>query len=90
MQTRRFGNTDLEVTPAVLLLVTLAIYGVAMTPVGFLISTTLLIAIGTIILGERRWWLILAVSIAIPLAFQGLMNLLGIHLEPGLLRLTDD
>jgi putative tricarboxylic transport membrane protein len=61
-------------------------YGAAITRLGFLASTWLFLVGGILLLGERRWSVVLALSIGIALGFWAVLTkLLGIYLEPGLL-----
>ena len=73
---------------ACLLLLVLLVYGFLLEPLGFLVSTSLMLMAGFVTLGERRWLLLLAVGAGLPLAFYLLMSALGIHLEAGLPGLT--
>ncbi len=68
---------------ALLVCVLMVAYGFAVRPLGFLISTTLFLAGGFLILGERRWWLILVASVPVVVFFWVLMTqLLGVFIEP--------
>ena len=58
-------------------------YTLALEPLGFLFSTTLLLALGSIVLGEARWRILAGVSILTPLGIYVLMQSLGIHLPQG-------
>lgn len=68
------------------LCVLMVLYGLAITRLGFVVSTALFLAAGIRLLGERRWLLIVSVSGLVALGFWTLLTkLLGIYLEPGLL-----
>lgn len=61
----------------------MVIYGLTVRPGGFLISTSLFLMAGILILGERRWWLVLLASIPVVVFFWVLMTqLLGVFIEP--------
>jgi putative tricarboxylic transport membrane protein len=49
-------------------------YGLTVRPAGFLISTSLFLAIGFFILGERRWLVLLGVSVPLVVLFWLLMT----------------
>jgi putative tricarboxylic transport membrane protein len=67
-----------------LLLVLMVIYGLTIRWVGFILSTSVFLAIGYMLLGERRWPVILGASIPVVVAFWALLTqLMGIYLEPG-------
>ncbi|WP_208349171.1 tripartite tricarboxylate transporter TctB family protein [Pseudaestuariivita rosea] len=55
-------------------LVWMSIYGLSVRPLGFLISTTLFLAVGFAVLGERRLWLLAAVSVPLVVLFWLLMT----------------
>ncbi len=58
-------------------------YGLTVRPAGFLISTSLFLIGGFVILGERRVWLILVASVPIVVFFWVLMTqFLGVFIEP--------
>ncbi len=61
----------------------MVIYGLTVRPGGFLISTSLFLIAGILILGERRWWLVLVASVPVVVFFWILMTqLLGVFIEP--------
>lgn len=58
-------------------------YGLAIRPAGFLIATTVFLVAGFVMLGERRAWLLLAVSLPIVLGFWTLMTqVLDVYVAP--------
>jgi putative tricarboxylic transport membrane protein len=68
------------------LCVLMVLYGLAITRLGFVASTSLFLAAGIRLLGEWRWPLIVAISGLVALGFWAILTkLLGIYLEPGLL-----
>lgn len=61
----------------------MVIYGLTVRPGGFLISTSLFLMAGILILGERRWWLVLVASVPVVVFFWVLMTqFLGVFIEP--------
>lgn len=69
-----------------LLVATMVIYGALFTPLGFLLSTSLFLAAGYYILGERRWVVVLGASVVVSVGFWAIMTqLLGLYLAPGVL-----
>lgn len=77
----------LHYLPAVLLLGLMSSYGLFIDILGFLISTTVLLAAGFVILGERRPLRIAMISMGTIALFWVIMDLLGIYLNPGELYL---
>ena len=58
-------------------------YGLSVRPIGFLISTSLFLIGGFLVLGERRPWLILVASVPIVVFFWVLMTqFLGVFIAP--------
>jgi len=58
-------------------------YGLTVRPGGFLISTSLFLIGGFLVLGERRAWLILVASVPVVVFFWVLMTqFLGVFIEP--------
>ena len=71
-----------------LLILLMGSYGLLITPVGFILATTLFLAGGYAIMGERRATLLLVNSFLPAIGFSALMSLLGIELPGGDLFLT--
>lgn len=70
--------------PAALLAVAMLGYGFLMIPLGFVLATTLFLAAGFAVLGERRRGVLLFLPLAFSLAFFLLMTEgLGLYLAPG-------
>jgi putative tricarboxylic transport membrane protein len=68
---------------AVLLLGLMVVYALCLRPVGFLLSTSLFLLLGSYILGERKWWLMLLVSIsATVIVWYLVQEVLGIYMRP--------
>lgn len=59
---------------AALICLLMIAYGLTVRPAGFLISTSLFLMGGMVILGERRVWIILAASVPVVAAFWLLMT----------------
>lgn len=79
----RIEIAGLQWTVAAGLCALMVFYGFAVRPLGFLISTTILLAGGFITLGERRWWLVLVASVPVVIFFWVLMTqFLGVFIEP--------
>lgn len=58
-------------------------YGLTVRPAGFLISTSLFLAFGFFILGERRWLVLLGVSVPLVVLFWLLMTqVLSVYIAP--------
>jgi|APSaa5957512535_1039671.scaffolds.fasta_scaffold152169_2 putative tricarboxylic transport membrane protein len=73
----------LDWLPAVLLLLTMSLYGLVFEYLGFILSTISFLIISYFILGERRVGWMLVGSVPLVLGFWLLMDFLGIYLEPG-------
>lgn len=68
------------------LVVAMVCYGAAFQPLGFVIATSLFLAAGYLILGERRWTVVLGASLPVAFVFWALMTqVLGLYLDPGAL-----
>lgn len=68
---------------ALLICLTMVVYGLTIRSGGFLISTTLFLICGFVILGERRPLIVLSCSIPIVVIFWTLMSqFLGVYVEP--------
>lgn len=88
------GNADnkeafegLAWTPALLLTGTVILYGLAIPFVGFFAASTVFLALGCAVLGERRVGVVLAVAVGISLGLWIILDLgLGIFLDDPLLR----
>ena len=73
-----------------LLIAAMSAYSMVLVPLGFVPATALFLLVAFLVLGERRPLVAGLVSIGIPLLFLGLMTLLDIHLEPGILEWRHD
>lgn len=71
---------------ALMLILLMLAYSFLLNPVGFPVSTAVFLCGALLILGEKRWPLIAAVSIGLTGSIWLIMHLLGIYLDPGLLR----
>lgn len=81
---QQIGNQVREWPPVLLLIGLTLLYGLALDWLGFLVSTILFLIAGFWILGERRWKVLLQISIPFVLIFWfGLTQLLDIYLAPG-------
>ena len=59
----------------------MSLYGLALRPLGFLLSTAIFLACGFYVLGERSYWLIMSFAIGVAGVFWWLMSeMLGVYL----------
>jgi len=78
---RRLG--DHYVGQAVLLLGLMVAYALCLRPVGFLISTIGFLVLGSFLLGERKWHVMIPVAVIATLVVWYLVQeVLGIYLRP--------
>ncbi|MDC0116068.1 tripartite tricarboxylate transporter TctB family protein [Octadecabacter sp.] len=78
---RRLG--DYFYGQAILLLALMVIYALALRPMGFLLSTSAFLILGSFILGERKWHIMLPVAfIATGAVWYLVQEVLGIFLRP--------
>ena len=78
---RRLG--EYKTGQAVLLLVLMVAYALCLRPVGFLLSTTVLLIAGSFILGERKWHVMIPVAvIATASVWYLVQEVLGIYMRP--------
>ncbi len=78
---RRLG--DYHLGQAILLLALMVAYALCLRPLGFLISTSALLILGSFILGERKWRVMLPVAlIAAGSVWYLVQGVLGIYMRP--------
>lgn len=78
---RRLGDYNLG--QALMLLGLMVAYAICLRPVGFLISTSAFLILGPIILGDRRWHIMIPVAAtATLLVWYLVQQVLGIYLRP--------
>ena len=78
---RRLG--DYHLGQALLLLGLMVAYALCLRPLGFLISTSAFLILGSYILGERKWVLMVPVAlIATGLVWYLVQEVLGIYMRP--------
>ncbi|KPA23221.1 Tripartite tricarboxylate transporter TctB family protein [Shimia sp. SK013] len=78
---RRLG--DYFIGQALLLLGLMVVYALCLRPLGFLFSTVAFLIIGSVILGERKWHLMIPVAlIATGSVWYLVQEVLGIFLRP--------
>ena len=78
---RRLG--DYHLGQAVLLLALMVAYAPCLRPLGFLLSTSLFLILGSAILGERKWPLmILIAALATGIVWYLVQQILGIYMRP--------
>lgn len=67
----------------VLFLLLMSLYGLALRPAGFVLSSALFLSCGFWLLGERRLLALVGSALVITVAFWALLNFgLGVHLPP--------
>ncbi|WJY22133.1 tripartite tricarboxylate transporter TctB family protein [Fontisubflavum oceani] len=75
--------TDYNLGQALMLLGLMVAYALLLRPIGFLLATTSFIFVGSFILGERRWIvMILSGAIASGVVWYLVQEVLGIFLRP--------
>ena len=78
---RRLG--DYHLGQALLLLGLMVAYALCLRPLGFLISTTSFLLLGSYVLGERKWYVMLPVAVIATLVVWYLVQqVLGIYMRP--------
>ena len=78
---RRLGEYHLW--QAILLLGLMVVYALTLRPLGFLLSTSAFLILGSFILGERKWHIMLPVSLIATVAVWYLVQqVLGIYMRP--------
>lgn len=78
---RRLG--DYHLGQALLLLALMMAYALCLRPLGFLLSTAAFLILGSFILGERRWVVMVPVAVIATLIVWYLVHqVLGIYLRP--------
>jgi putative tricarboxylic transport membrane protein len=61
----------------------MSVYGLSLRPLGFLLSTSLFLMAGFLLLGERRPTWLIGVAVLVTVGFWALMSLgLGVFLSP--------
>ena len=75
--------TEYHLGQAILLLALMVAYALFLRPAGFLISTALFLILGSFVLGERKWHIMVPVAAIATLAVWYLVQqVLGIYLRP--------
>lgn len=74
---------DYNLGQAILLLALMVAYALCLRPMGFLFSTVAFLALGSFILGERKWHVMLPIAlIATFIVWYLVQQVLGIYLRP--------
>ncbi|MEP2530120.1 tripartite tricarboxylate transporter TctB family protein [Shimia sp.] len=74
---------DYNLWQAVFLLVLMVAYALCLRPLGFIFSTSAFLILGSFLLGERKWHIMLIVSlIATFVVWYLVQQVLGIYLRP--------
>lgn len=78
---RRLG--DYHVGQALLLLGLMVVYALALRPIGFLIATSGFLILGSFILGERKWHIMVPIAaVATVFVWYLVQQVLGIYMRP--------
>ncbi len=78
---RRLGEYHLG--QALMLLGLMVVYALCLRPMGFLLSTSAFLILGSFILGERKWHIMLPVALCATLVVWYLVQqVLGIYMRP--------
>ncbi|MDE4304975.1 tripartite tricarboxylate transporter TctB family protein [Phaeobacter gallaeciensis] len=78
---RRLG--DYRLSQALLLLALMVAYALGLRPLGFLFSTSAFLILGSFILGERKWHVMLPVALIATFSVWYLVQeVLGIYMRP--------
>lgn len=74
---------DYNLGQAMLLLGLMVVYALTLRPLGFIFSTSAFLILGSFILGERKWHIMVAVSLFATLTVWYLVQeILGIYMRP--------
>ena len=75
--------TDYHLGQALLLLGLMVVYALCLRPLGFLLSTSAFLILGSYILGERKWHIMLPVALIATVSVWYLVQeVLGIYMRP--------
>ena len=75
--------TEYNLVQAVLLLALMVAYALCLRPVGFLISTSVFLIAGAVILGDRKWHVMIPIAVIASLVVWYLVQqVLGIYMRP--------
>ena len=78
---RRLG--DYHLGQAIALLGLMIAYALCLRPIGFILSTGIFLVLGSVILGERKWHVMIPVAaIATLIVWYLVQEVLGIYLRP--------
>ncbi|MEP2029041.1 MAG: tripartite tricarboxylate transporter TctB family protein [Paracoccaceae bacterium] len=78
---RRLG--DYHIGQALLLLGLMVVYALALRPIGFLIATSGFLILGSFILGERKWHIMVPIAaVATLFVWYLVQQVLGIYMRP--------
>ena len=78
---RRLG--DYHLGQAIMLLTLMVLYALCLRPLGFLISTSAFLILGSYILGERKWHFMLPIAVfATFVVWYLVQEVLGIYMRP--------
>lgn len=75
--------TDYKLGQAIIMLALMVAYALCLRPLGFMFSTTAFLVLGSFTLGERKWHMMLLISIsATVIVWYLVQEVLGIFLRP--------
>lgn len=75
--------TDYKLGQALIMLALMVVYALCLRPLGFLFSTTAFLVIGSFTLGERKWHMMLPISMAATgIVWYLVQEVLGVFLRP--------
>ena len=78
---RRLG--DYHLGQALLLLALMVVYALCLRPLGFLVSTAAFLILGSCVLGERKWHVMVLIAvIATGIVWYLVQEVLGIYMRP--------
>lgn len=78
---RRLG--DYHLTQALALLGLMVVYALCLRPLGFILSTSAFLFLGSFILGERKWHIMILVALtATCIVWYLVQKVLGVYLRP--------
>ncbi len=78
----KFDWTAYDWVRPLLLCGLMLLYGVSIKWPGFFLATTVFLACGVVLLGERRWWRVLLASLPVAAGFEFILaGLLDIYIE---------
>ena len=81
---------ELNWRPVLILVALMTALAFSLEALGFIVAMTLFLVSGFVALGERRPGILLVSSLPLVLGLALILDMLGIHLEPGILQVFRD